>query len=483
MPELRGRHMTLSHRWGSANNILKLQRSNYERLCAGFPIAILPQCFQDAIEVTRFFDVQYLWIDSLCIFQDEDDLGDWIRESSIMMTVYASSMLNISSLAAKDSSHSFFSRPNPVSAWVPEVDIDLERLGVGSGKKRFAFIDAESWWGNISDASLNQRAWVLQERLLAPRVLHSGRNGLAWECNQLNVSEVFPEGLPSITQCGTFKALNPQQYSESQLSLDSPSLGPRFESYRMWRTIVHNYTLCSLTKSRDKLVALSGVAKHFLPIVNDKYVAGMWLRHLHLEILWYTRNNDLARRQPDYRAPSWSWASTDGEVILSEPDERGTQLDVIETALDYATRDPTGELRAGSLLLDCNLTTLRLHHQVTSREDGFTLTVGASEFCDINYLRVYLDESIQYFDPSQHNGGDLYCAPAHFWNDEDRNAEMVILLLQVVDSEQGTFRRIGIAIANDRTGVASVLAASCGLTPTALPCVRRAGERYVIRLI
>lgn len=87
--------MTLSHRWGSAH-VFKLRRYNHARLLAGFSATSLPQCFQDAIEVTQALGVRYLWIDSLCIIQDEDYLSDWARESSMMDKVYANPMVNIS---------------------------------------------------------------------------------------------------------------------------------------------------------------------------------------------------------------------------------------------------------------------------------------------------------------------------------------------------------------------------------------------------
>lgn len=37
----------------------------------GMPITELPQTFHDAIEVCRALNIRYLWIDSLCIIQND----------------------------------------------------------------------------------------------------------------------------------------------------------------------------------------------------------------------------------------------------------------------------------------------------------------------------------------------------------------------------------------------------------------------------
>ncbi len=68
-------YMTLSHRWGDVS-FLKLTVTNIALLHAGQSLNTLPQTFRDAIKICRFLGIRYLWIDSPCIIQEEDDLED-----------------------------------------------------------------------------------------------------------------------------------------------------------------------------------------------------------------------------------------------------------------------------------------------------------------------------------------------------------------------------------------------------------------------
>src|SRR5207248_2982479 len=71
------------------------------------PLSDLPPTFRDAIAVTRTLRVRYLWIDSLCIIQDDRD--DWAKESPKMGLIYTNAILTIAASAARDSSCGLFS--------------------------------------------------------------------------------------------------------------------------------------------------------------------------------------------------------------------------------------------------------------------------------------------------------------------------------------------------------------------------------------
>lgn len=62
-----GQYTTLSHCWGKAQPLTTTSATLEERL-QGIPLTLLPQTFREAIHLTRKFQIQYLWIDSLCIY-------------------------------------------------------------------------------------------------------------------------------------------------------------------------------------------------------------------------------------------------------------------------------------------------------------------------------------------------------------------------------------------------------------------------------
>lgn len=115
-----GRYVTLSHCWGMQRVITTTMNTLAERK-AGIPLSDLPPTFQDAVQLTRRLGVKYLWIDSICILQD--DISDWEKESALMGSIYSSSYLNIAATHSGDSRGGLFSR-----RWVPSYCDVSEQL-------------------------------------------------------------------------------------------------------------------------------------------------------------------------------------------------------------------------------------------------------------------------------------------------------------------------------------------------------------------
>src|SRR5438034_1924444 len=101
----------------------------------------LPKTFQDAVLLTRALGVRYLWIDSLCIIQDDEK--DWKRENPKMGEVYQYATITIAAAHARDSSEGCFyeepcvtfvpnSKPEEQASaetWRPE-NVQNERIGI-----------------------------------------------------------------------------------------------------------------------------------------------------------------------------------------------------------------------------------------------------------------------------------------------------------------------------------------------------------------
>lgn len=97
------RYTTLSHCWGASPDNMPLRTTHATKAAhmVSIPMRTLPKTFRDAIDVTRALNVRYIWIDSLCIVQD--DLEDWEQEAAKMASIYEGSFLTI---AAADSPNS-----------------------------------------------------------------------------------------------------------------------------------------------------------------------------------------------------------------------------------------------------------------------------------------------------------------------------------------------------------------------------------------
>ncbi|KAL8868500.1 MAG: hypothetical protein Q9198_008156, partial [Flavoplaca austrocitrina] len=281
-------YVTLSHRWGQAS-IFRLTKDTFTRLRDGFNSSILPQTFQDAMAFAkRNLNIRYMWIDSLCIFQDADDRSDWIKEAAQMHRVYEHAFCNLSATGGEDSSVGLYHPRRTDSLCHVEVDLTFSILDPQASPTRYAMLDYLYWEKELSKSPLHYRGWVVQERLLARRVLHFCRNELIWECNEMAASEAYPTGLPSIYRNqakARLKSLDPDTEGRRLRQLATTESDSRFFAHQLWPRIVQLYTQCQLTKPNDKLIAISGIAKRMSSIIRDDYVIGMWRRYLPSELL------------------------------------------------------------------------------------------------------------------------------------------------------------------------------------------------------
>jgi hypothetical protein len=186
------------------------------------------------------------------------------------------------------------------------------------------------WEDGVSDAPLNRRAWVVQERILSPRIIHFGAQQLFWECYELKASEAFPNGFDH--EISTGEELKNEYFKDSR-SFKSPEtscskrpntqlpsqlcskIPDRNELYSYWRTVVQAYSKRELTFGLDKLPAISGIAKELWLALKERYIAGLWEGDLIHSLLWVVhRSDDFYGLPSEYRAPTWSWASVDAKI-------------------------------------------------------------------------------------------------------------------------------------------------------------------------
>jgi hypothetical protein len=99
-------YMTLSYCWGPREvHPLKTLGVNYEAFRQEIPWAKIPDGFQDVMRIAKRLDVEYVWIDALCIIQD--DSNDWAREANKMSSIYAQSFLTVIAASTENSHDSF----------------------------------------------------------------------------------------------------------------------------------------------------------------------------------------------------------------------------------------------------------------------------------------------------------------------------------------------------------------------------------------
>lgn len=175
--ESEGGYIVLSHCWGTPTDEEKRRfcttRENYRNRLEGFGCGDLPMTFQDAVQVTRKLDKEYLWIDSLCIIQGDEE--DWKTEAGCMEKVFASAYCTIAASSATSCKDGFLER-NTNSQYIQVQDI--------SGRRLYVCDDIDDFSNDVDAGPLNQRAWVLQERVLSRRTIHFSATQTYWECGE-----------------------------------------------------------------------------------------------------------------------------------------------------------------------------------------------------------------------------------------------------------------------------------------------------------
>lgn len=397
----------------------------------------LTKTFRDAVLITRSLGFAYLWIDSLCIIQD--DPKDWETESSRMADVYGRSTLTIAASSSKNSSIGcFFPRePIPSIALNYPSESPLAR-SIYIRKPLPIFQDA------VNQGPLNRRAWTFQERWLSRRILHYCQDQLHWECEEICLSEDGQRVLPD----DYFKSksiLHPKKNPVSHQLEHRPV-------YLDWYEMVHNYTQRDLTKAADKLPALSGLAGVFARLTGDRYLAGLWESDLAIGMLWQASRSERPRlqRPPEYRAPSWSWAALDGQVEFNFDvaytsqglplDEMELALTDIDVALELAGSDPYGKVASGTMSVTGRLKEVEYQIQSESLE---YYNSPLPSMRDPLYNKGKEIGSACFDEAGTH--GTLYClevSTARVRNDaKTTRGQYALILKSIGDNEK--YRRVG----------------------------------------
>jgi hypothetical protein len=359
----RENYITLSHCWGSLK-ILTTRKENLTNHKNSMDMKLLPKTFQDAIAVTCHLGVRYIWIDSLCIIQD--DLEDWARESSKMASIYQNSYLTLAATVANDGSEGLFKARDAdicrLQLMCGEKPDQVATVLARRGRKHDCFQGAHKDVGdNVSSEPLMTRAWVYQERLLSRRLLHFASDEMVWECQTISHCEcdLMPRDDPiaktrkekGITDDGGMsdRSVFETLYSGSGQATEAES--------QRWYQLIKSYALLNITKDEDRLPAFSGIASSL--ILPGEYMAGIRKKHVVRDLLWFSISSTNPRRPSTYLAPSWSWASFMGGVgnfttmydFPSEWDAPGTNslVEIKDIFTVKSTSDLHGRVQSGEL--------------------------------------------------------------------------------------------------------------------------------------
>jgi hypothetical protein len=253
--DLKEPYVALSHCWGGLQPLQTTKSSINERK-DGIKWDSLPAVFQDAVTVTRRLRLDYLWIDSLCIVQD--DIADWEEESSKMASIYENAYLTIAAASSRNGQASFLEAKHS-----NEFDPLIVKFRHPNGQRHLLKARRRNTCGHHWEDGLERkdpldwRAWVLQERDLSTRMVIYTSAEVQWRCKKIKACECQNDW--DVTNLSTVHHIQ-----------HAP------DAYLAWQHLIQEFTKRILTVESDKLPAVAGLATKVHKMTGSPYFAGIW---------------------------------------------------------------------------------------------------------------------------------------------------------------------------------------------------------------
>jgi Heterokaryon incompatibility protein (HET) len=422
-------YSALSYCWGINQTYVLTKGSMNDRL-RELDTAQLQRTILDAIEVTVNLGYSYLWVDSLCIIQD--GISDF-DEIAVMDQIYSRSEVTIVAANASSAEEGFLKDPEQSQYFVDPINIP-----VGDGGKRLTIAYRSHY--KPSKDPINSRAWTLQERILSRRCLIFSYDGLKWLCREIQRN---PNGPPEAP------IMFPQILSDATTDDDFR---------QSWLEIRAEYTSRKMTQPSDKLRAISAITNQISTATGWTYLAGLWKEYLFFDLHWNRDResmtpivgssetmNRLMSRPEKYRAPSWSWASVDGQVVDAGDDELRTPLDfeIISSALKYDGESEDAKFHFAPIVSGLLI--------VKGRVAEYKWRSSTAEDISADLYLLEVEDGVEYIcgeatwdavEPSITTQSTLYCLAMSVLELENRKRQQAEGML-LVPTEYPTFRRVG----------------------------------------
>ena len=299
------RYIALSYVWGNVKST-SLTSGNVEELrtprslASGSPVATLPQTIRDAMRLTADLDVRYLWVDCLCLVQNDPNLSFYLNR---MHLIYANAFLTIV-VANKDNADGGITGYDTRSTGriLPGKVINYPNYILGTGIEIQRAANAALPWSS--------RAWTLQEGFSSRRVLVID-DRICLNCVENCLEEGSSFGFKINSNLSNrMRALLPTLCQASPTELK-----PDWYAYSL---VAGSFASRALSYDQDSIKAFLGVINLYTSLddlqsaVHTRLLYGHPICKLSGALLWSSKEAILERRMllrqdGSFVMPSWSW--------------------------------------------------------------------------------------------------------------------------------------------------------------------------------
>ena len=404
-------YAALSYCWGRVQPVV-LERKSLDNWLSSLPYCQLPQTIKDAVRVTQELGLQYLWVDALCIIQD--DPADKEQQIASMAEIYSQAQITIAASRANSVDEGFlksrgiapFQRGFRLPFRCSNGQLGSTLLNSYGGERPLCWSEP-----------LDQRGWTIQEALLSSRTLEYGTMQLRWACLEKDAGSGYVDGWIAAKN-----ELFPSRFYWNLVAECTPEDCDLMVP--IWHHLVENYSRRHLSEPGDKLLALSGLARKIEQLSGMKYIAGLWKNIISQSLLWHLPYNP-GVYPIQYRAPSWSWASVDGDSLFYECEIY--RIAIINVDAETTTKDPFGSIVSAFLEVKARVMEVGINDQGVVISDT---ELGESVYYDVEGSFLGLDSNKKMFTLLE-VGCSLDCG------------QMVSRGLILWEGDDSLFRRIG----------------------------------------
>ncbi|KAF2469583.1 HET-domain-containing protein [Lindgomyces ingoldianus] len=293
------KYAALSYVWGGVTQELAL-RDNIQSLkkkrALRSPFLKIPQLVRDAMAFAYSINIRYLWVDALCIIQDDSSKHDTLTRMDMIYNLAHLTIVAIDSTSA----NSQLPGVERQSRYHPHPELKTKA-------DWFHTRPSTNVDSHIKSTVYSSRAWTFQEELLSTRCLYMTKTQMFFRCRTAVWAETAP-----VKNLG-------QQADPCRRMWGNLHGADRVQAYR---EVLCNYTERKLSCSTDVLDAFAGVTASLSNDTDWQFVDGMLLQHLPSELLFIHEGEHARRLGPDGRPcfPSWAWAGWTGRVTWARSD-------------------------------------------------------------------------------------------------------------------------------------------------------------------
>ncbi|KAF4634641.1 hypothetical protein G7Y89_g3469 [Cudoniella acicularis] len=283
-------YIALSYVWGSAE-YLQTNKDNLEFLRSRGAFLEcwkdLPHTITDAIHVTRSLGISYLWVDALCIVQD--DKAHKHRQISQMGHIYSQALWTI---AAISGSHSNAGLPGCGGVPLQDNFTTLKSSGPFPGR-RVVVSQGTPLKRQLQESIYGSRAWTFQERNLSARCIYFTDYG--WRIDHTTTT-------PRTNEFPEIRIMSPPSRLDVTYTENAQFEQAKYEDYA---DLVEQYSGRQLSIPSDYLNAFTGMLNLLEIELQTSFTCGLPNNEFTISLLWIRLGPTRGNRNAHF--PSWSW--------------------------------------------------------------------------------------------------------------------------------------------------------------------------------